>query len=102
MTYKITVGDKVIEGTVGPNGTIPVEQLPVGNYTVEWGNIVDGNHTPATNTSNIEVLPIPTKVTIGNVTTYPGENVTIPINVTTIDGEPFNGNVAVVMPDNTT
>ena len=47
-------------------------------------------------------MPIPTQVTIGNVTTYPGENVTIPINVTTIDGQPFNGDVAVIMPDNST
>ena len=76
--------------------------MPVGNYTVELTTVVDGNHTPATNSSTIEVLPIPTKVTIGNVTTYPGENVTIPINVTTINDEPFNGDVAVILPDNST
>ena len=104
VTYEIfdENGNSVANGTVGPNGTIPVDQLPIGNYTVNWTTIVDGNHIPATNTSTIEVLPIPTQVTIGNVTTYPGENVTIPINVTTIDGQPFNGNVEVVMPDNST
>ena len=91
-----------MNGTVGPNGDIPVDQLSVGNYTVNWTTVVDGNHISATNTSTIEVLPLPTKVTIGNVTTYPGENITIPINVTTINDEPFNGTVAVIMPDNST
>ena len=95
-------GNLVDNGTVGPSGTVDVKQLPVGNYTVKWNNTVDGNHIPATNSSTIEVLPMPTQVTIGNVTTYPGENITIPINVTTINGDPFNGTVAVQMPDNTT
>ncbi|MBQ7928216.1 MAG: DUF11 domain-containing protein, partial [Methanobrevibacter sp.] len=104
VTYEIIDkdGKVVANGTVGPDGSIPVEQLPVGNYTVNWTTIVDENHIPATNVSTIEVLPIPTTVTIGNITGYPGENVTIPINVTTIDKKPFNGNVSVIMPDNST
>ncbi|WP_458402594.1 PKD domain-containing protein, partial [Methanobrevibacter sp.] len=104
VTYEIfdSEGKSIVNGTVGPDGYIPVGQLPVGNYTVNWNTIVDENHIPATNVSTIEVLPIPTTVTIGNVTAYPGENVTIPINVTIINGVPFNGNVSAVMPDNTT
>ena len=74
----------------------------MGNYTVNWTTVVDDNHIPATNTSTIAVQPIPTHVTIENVTAYPGENVTIPINVTTVNDEPFNGTVAVIMPDNST
>ena len=92
----------VVNGTVGPDGSVPVDQLPVGNYTVEWTTVVDGNYTPATNTSTISVLPIPTEVSIGNVTTYPGEDVTIPVIVTIRDNEPFTGKVDVIMPDNTT
>lgn len=104
VTYEIINkdGKVVANGTVSPEGTVPVNQLPVGNYTVKWTTIVDENHISATNTSTITVLPIPTHVTIENVTVYPGENVTIPINVTTIDNEPFNGTVAVIMPDNST
>ena len=103
VTYEIVDGDGnvVVNGTVGPDGTVPVDQLPVGNYTVNWTTVVDGNHIPGNNTSTLEVLQIPTKVTIGNVIAYPGENVTIPINVTAND-EPFTGIVEVIMPDNTT
>ena len=104
VTYEIYDANNtlVASGSVGPNGTVNVQQLPVGNYTVKWNNTVDENHIPATNTSTITVLPMPTNVTIGNVTVYPGENVTIPINVTTIHEEPFNGTVEVIMPDNST
>lgn len=70
VIYEIYDGDKLVaNGTVSPDGTVPVDQLPVGNYTVNWTTVVDDNHIPATNTSTIEVLTIPTKVTIGNVTT---------------------------------
>ena len=104
VTYEIfdSEGNSIANGTVGPDGTVDVNQLPVGNYTVSWTTLVDGNHIPATNTSTITVLPIPTTITVGNVTAFPGENVTIPINVTTIDNVPFNGDVAVIMPDNST
>lgn len=103
VIYDIYDGDKLVaNGTVSPDGTVPVEQLPIGNYTVNWTTVVDDNHITATNTSTIEVLTIHTKVTIGNVTTYLGENVTIPITVTTINEEPFNGDVEVILPDNST
>ena len=104
VTYEIfdNEGNSIANGTVGPNGNVDVEQLPIGNYTVKWNTIVDENHIPATNTSTITVLPVPLIITVENVTVYPGENVTIPINVTTINNEPFNGTVSVIMPDNST
>ena len=104
VNYEIYDKDNnmVYNGTTAPKGTVNVtKQLPVGNYTVYWANTVDENHIPATNTSTIEILPIPTETVVGNVTTYPGENVTIPVNVTADDDEPFNGNVTVTLPDGT-
>ena len=95
-------GKVVAEGTVGPDGTIPVNQLPVGEYLVNWTTIVDGNHIPATNTSSITVLPIPTHVSVGNVTTFAGKEVTIPIKVTADDGKPFTGKVTIRFPDGST
>ena len=103
VTYEIfdSDGNPILNGTVGPDGSIPVDQLPVGNYTVIWTTVVDANHTSATNTSVIIVNPIPTHIVVGNVTAHPGDNVTIPINVTADDGVPFNGNVTVILPDGT-
>ena len=103
VTYEIydKDGKMVANGTVGPNGTIDVKQLPVGNYTVNWTTVVDSNHINATNSSTIEVLPIPTNTTVGNATGYPGEEVTIPVNVTAEDGNPINGNVTITLPDGT-
>ena len=103
VTYEIydKDGKLVDNGTVGPNGTIDVKQLPVGNYTVNWTTVVDSNHINATNSSTIEVLPIPTTTTVGNATGYPGEEVTIPVNVTAEDGNPINGNVTITLPDGT-
>lgn len=51
---------------------------------------------------SITVLPIPTHVSVGNVTTFAGKEVTIPINVTTDDGKPFTGKVTIRFPDGST
>ena len=42
VSYEIfdELGNFVTNGTVGPNGTIDVDQLAVGNYTVYWNNTV--------------------------------------------------------------
>ena len=92
---------EIINGTGTTTWTIPDDYVP-GDYPDNA--TFDGRHPylPSNGTGIVTVLPIPTEVTIGNVTAYPGENVTIPINVTTLDGVPFNGDVAVVMPDNST
>ena len=104
VTYQIfdKDGNPIVNGTVGPDGIIPVDQLPVGEYLVNWTTIVDGNHIPATNTSSITVLPIPTHVSVGNVTTFAGKEVTIPIKVTADDGKPFTGKVTIRFPDGST
>ena len=51
---------------------------------------------------SITVLPIPTHVSVGNVTTFAGKEVTIPIKVTTDDGKPFTGKVTIRFPDGST
>ena len=72
-------GNSVVNGTVGPDGVVPVKQLPVGNYTVKWNNTVDGNHTPANNVSSIEILPAPSLVNGTNVTVVYGEEIKVPL-----------------------
>ena len=54
--------------------------LPVGNYTVNLTTVVDGNHTPATNTSSITVNPAPSTVEGENVTVVYGEPVVVPVD----------------------
>ena len=103
VTYEVIDkdGKVVANGTASPNGTITGLKLPVGNYTVNWTTLVDGNHTSATNTSTITVIKVPVDIIVGNVTAEPGEVVTIPIKVIPHDGSEFNGKVTVELPDGT-
>ena len=104
VTYKIinSTGDVVKEGNLTVGQSITGLDLPVGNYTVNLTTVVDSNHTVSTNSSKITVNPVPTHISVGNVTAQPGDNVTIPIKVTADDKVPFNGNISVTLPDNTT
>ena len=81
VTYEIfdSEGNSIVNGTVGPNGTIPVDQLPVGNYTVNWTTIVDGNHTPNTNTSVIIVNPAPSTVEGEDQNVTYGDPIVVPV-----------------------
>lgn len=88
----------IVDGTGNATWTIPENYVP-GNYSDNATFSGNDQYLPSNGTGNVEVLPIPTHVSIGNVTSYPGETITIPINVTIFDGEPFTGNVAIVMPD---
>ena len=54
---------------------------------------------PSEGVGNIEVLPIPTHISVENVTTYPDKDVIIPINVTADDNKTFSGNVTIIVPD---
>ena len=92
---------EIVNGTGNATWHVPANYTP-GNYT-DFA-VFDGNENyfPSNGTGNIEVLSIPTYTTVGNVTTYPGRNVTIPVNVTTDDGKPFNGNVTITLPDGST
>jgi methionine-rich copper-binding protein CopC len=86
-------GNLVDSGTVGPNGTVDVKQLPVGNYTVQWNNTVDSNYIPATNTSTIEVTPAPSAVEGENITVPYGEPIVVDytsVNATNVAYEIFD------------
>ncbi len=51
--------------------------------------------------ANITVKKISTNLTVENITTEPGKNITIQIKATTEDNTLFNDNVTVHLPDNT-
>ena len=81
-------------------GMFLVITLDVYNDTVKFPG--DDTYLPSTGNGTITVIPIPIHITVGNVTVQPGENVTIPINVTRDDDVPFNGNITAELPDGTT
>ena len=89
---------EIINGTGNVTWTLPEDYVP-GNYTDNA--TFNGRHPylPSNGTGVVRVLPIPTHVSVGNVTTFAGREVTIPINVTADDGKPFNGNVTITLPD---
>ena len=91
---------EIINGTGNITWFVPENYVP-DNYTDTIKFLGNETYLPSNGTGNIEVIKIPTHVTIGNVTAYPGEDVTIPINVTADNGKPFNGNVTVKLPDGT-
>ena len=62
--------------------------------------IVKAPYSNETNsTVNVTALKIPTHVSVENVTTYAGLNVTIHVNVTSDDNKTFSGNVTIHLPD---
>ena len=71
-----------------------------GDYPVDGSYPGDGRYLPSEGTGIITVIPkIPTEVTVGNISAHPGDDVVIPVNVTSDDGVPFNGNITVELPD---
>jgi hypothetical protein len=90
---------EIINGTGNIKWTVPDDYTPdVYDDTIRV--IGDVKYLPSNSTGTVTVLvPIPTHITVGNVTTFAGRNVTIPINVTADDGKPFNGNVTIILPD---
>ena len=92
---------KIVDITNGTGNTtwkIPESYVP-GDYPDRANYTGNETYLPSNGTGNVKVLPIPTNTTVGNVTGYPGQEVTIPVNVTTDDGKPFNGKVNVTLPD---
>ena len=66
------------------------------NVFFHLGNIYEANDT-------VSVVPkISVKISVDNVTAYPGDEVSIPIVVTADDGTLFNGNLTVTLPDGST
>ena len=88
----------IINGTGNTTWKIPESYVP-GDYPDHANYTGNETYLPSNGTGNVKVLPIPTNTTVGNVTGYPGQEVTIPVNVTTDDGKPFNGKVNVTLPD---
>ena len=94
---------KIVDITNGTGNTtwkIPESYVP-GDYPDHANYTGNETYLPSNGTGNVKVLPIPTNTTIGNVTGYPGQEVTIPVNVTADDGKPFTGKVNVTFPDGT-
>ena len=92
---------KIVDITNGTGNTtwkIPESYVP-GDYPDRANYTGNETYLPSNGTGIVKVLPIPTNTTIGNVTGYPGQEVTIPVNVTADDGKPFNGKVNVTLPD---
>uniref|UniRef100_UPI00388F9DE8 hypothetical protein n=1 Tax=Methanobrevibacter sp. TaxID=66852 RepID=UPI00388F9DE8 len=91
----------IVNGTGNVNWTVP-DDFEEGDYPVNASFEGDIKYLPSNGTGVVTVEKIPTHTTVGNVTAHPGDNVTIPVNVTADDGIPFNGNVTVTLPDGTT
>ncbi|WP_458456142.1 hypothetical protein [Methanobrevibacter sp.] len=86
-------------GTGTADWHVPGSYAP-GNYPVLAEFEGNDDYFAANGTGNIEVIPIPTEIKVdSDVTGRPGQNVAIPINVTSDDNKPFNGVVAVTLPD---
>ena len=91
----------IVNGTGSTVWKIPETYEP-GDYPDKANFTGRYPYLPSHGPGYVRVIPIPTNTEIGNVTGTPGQNVTIPVNVTTDDGEPFNGTVNVTLPDGTT
>jgi len=91
----------IVNGTGSTVWKIPETYEP-GDYPDKANFTGRYPYLPSSGPGYVRVIPIPTNTEIGNVTGTPGQNVTIPVNVTTDDGEPFNGTVNVTLPDGTT
>jgi len=91
----------VVNGSASVDWTVPSD-FAAGNYPVNATYNGNEDYLESNGTGVVEVLPLDTTTTAGNVTGKPGENVTIPINVTDANGNPVrDGNVTVVLPDGT-
>ena len=83
VIYNITddkTGQVVVENTpVAANGTVTMPTLDVGEYTVNYVTVVDGNHYAVTNTSKITVTPAPSCVNGTDVTEVYGNPVVVTV-----------------------
>ncbi|AMD17473.1 hypothetical protein TL18_05235 [Methanobrevibacter sp. YE315] len=101
ITYAI-FDDKnnlIFGDTVGPNGSIAVDWLAAGKYTVNWTSVVDGNHTLSTATSTITVNPAPSTVQAEDISVNVGDSIVVHVtseNATEITYEIIDGDGNVV------
>ena len=89
---------EIINGTGNITWHVP-ENYTSGVYNDTASYPGNDTYLPSCGNGTITVLQIPTSITVGNVTTFAGREVTIPINVTAQDSKPFNGNVTITLPD---
>ncbi|WP_458403981.1 right-handed parallel beta-helix repeat-containing protein [Methanobrevibacter sp.] len=89
---------EIIDGSGRANWFVPYDYSPtVYDDNVEFKG--DEDYLAASANGTITVLPIPTQISVGNVTASPGDEIVLPINVKADNDEPFNGNVIVTLPD---
>ena len=117
IPINVTSNDKPISGTIEvimPDNTTVKATIVNGTGTITWhvpedytpekyGNTIrfpgESEYLPSNET--IIIVKIPTHISVGNITTYPGVNIVIPINVTADNGLPFNDDVIITLPDGT-
>ena len=88
---------QIIKGSGTATWVVPDEYVPSYGDRIRFEG--EGQYLPSDAAGTISVVQIPTKIIVGNVTTYPGRTVTIPIQVTADNGVPFNGKVTIYLPD---
>ena len=80
--------------TVGPDATyILIDNLPVGNYTVNVTTVPDGNHNPSSAVANLTVVPAPSVVNVGHTEIV--YNSTANVTVSVINGTVDESNVEI-------
>ena len=85
---------------VGNSTTLEVTVKVLTNGTFNnTASVITPNSNETTSTVNVTAEKIPTHVSVGNITTYPDKDITIPINVTADDNKTFSGNVTITFPD---
>ena len=90
---------EIVNSTGSLNWTVP--KGINGTFKVDVYFEGDESYLPSKGTGFIKVSLVPTNIIVDNITCKPGDNITIPINVTTTDNIPFNGNITVILPDGT-
>lgn len=105
-TVAVIMPDNSTQNVTVTNGTGKIIWHVPSDYTPDnYPDVIrfpgSDIYEPSNGIGIIEVVKIPTHVSVGNVTTFAGMEVNIPINVTADDGLPFNGNVTITFPDGT-
>jgi hypothetical protein len=90
----------IINGTGNAVWIVP-DDLKAGEYPVNASFEGDDDYLASNATGMVTVEKSSTNIDVDNVTAKSGNEVSVPISVTTDDKKPFNGNVTVELPDGT-
>lgn len=91
----------IVNGTGEFTWTIPDDYNGTYSYTVSY----PGNESflASNATGTIDVIPkAHVDISVANITAYPGENVSVPVEFTADDGQPVNANVTITLDDGST